>query len=183
MADLEVGEDVPDIRFSKRLGPKPKAATDKPRPLRVGFRNESMQSTFVEAARELSEKPGWKNVSVVPDLTPAQQAERKRLLAEAKKRNDELEADEEPKNFRWRVAGKRGEERLAKVPAALAQERGATGGVVEAVGAVVAAAVDNPNADWIRRPPDHQDAARYTRQQQTRASARGAKGLPTSGRV
>ena len=83
------------------------------------------------------------------------------------------------------MAGKRGEERLAKVPAAPVQERGAIGGVVEEDGAVVAAAVDNQLAERLRRPPDHQDAARYTRQQQTRALARGAnaKGLPASGRV
>ena len=66
IAELEVAD--AEVSFSKRLGPKPKAATDKPRPLCVGFRSDRMQENFLQGS---GDQEDWGERRLVERLSRA----------------------------------------------------------------------------------------------------------------
>jgi hypothetical protein len=91
------------------------------------MRKEAAKTAILEAARELRNTE-YKDVSIVPDLTPLQRKEEAGLAEEAERRNrSELTQDDQQKNLRWLVVGPRGARRLIKAKAR-AELGGAKGG-------------------------------------------------------
>ena len=101
------------VRTVTRLGTK----GDDARPLLVSFRDSDDQVAVLDNASKLNRAADavWKGVRILQDLTKIQRQEDKLLRQEC----DELAAklsDEEAKNWRFRVVGRRGARRVAKVP-------------------------------------------------------------------
>ena len=106
------------VRSATRLGRK----GDEARPLLVLFRNPDDQAAVLDNAKKLNAADAWKGVRILQDLTRIQRQEEKLLRQEA----DELAAqlsDEEAKNWMFRVVGRRGARRVAKVPLSTVAER------------------------------------------------------------
>ena len=105
------------VKFAKRLGAKPKAAGDDPRPLRIGFRKVGLRNKVLDACYKhkavITAQTGWAKVSLIPDLTKMQREEEHKMRNEAVTKNAER-TDDEAKNFEWKVTGRRGERRLVK---------------------------------------------------------------------
>ena len=108
------------VRFARRLGEL--NDKDSPRPLLVGFSNIADKNMLLDNARKLKDREVNHDnaessiaVSIVSDLTKAQRAEERTMREEAATRNTELSADE-AKNWIFKVIGKRGERRIAKMP-------------------------------------------------------------------
>jgi hypothetical protein len=105
-----VAEQDREIRTCRRLGEK----SSEPRPVVVVMRREAARVAILEAARQLK-NTSYKDVSIIPDLTPMQRKEEAGLVDEAEKRNrDELTDEERQKNLKWQVVGQRGARRLVK---------------------------------------------------------------------
>ena len=101
------------VRSATRLGKKGNEA----RPLLISFRSSEDQANVLDNAKRLKDATDemWKGVRILQDLTKIQRQEDKLLREEA----DELAAkltDEEAKNFMYKVVGRRGARRVAKVP-------------------------------------------------------------------
>ena len=114
LSEIEVDDDVDNLSFAKRLGARPKADSDAPRPLRVGFKTAVQQSSVLDAARKIDRKGGseFAKVFVVPDITRLQRQEEDGLRKEADRLNAEDKSD--PKNSEWKVIGQRGKRRLVQ---------------------------------------------------------------------
>ena len=107
-----------NVRSATRLG---RIGGDA-RPLLVLFRNPDDQAAVLDHAKKLNTADAWKGVRVLQDLTRIQRQEEKLLRQEA----DELAAqltDDEAKNWMFRVVGRRGARRVAKVPLSTVAER------------------------------------------------------------
>jgi hypothetical protein len=118
-----VAEQDSEIRACRRIGER----GNDPRPVVVVMRKEAAKTAILEAARELRNTE-YKDVSIVPDLTPLQRKEEAGLAEEAERRNrSELTQDDQQKNLRWLVVGPRGARRLIKAKAR-AELGGARGG-------------------------------------------------------
>ena len=101
------------VRSATRLGKKGDAA----RPLLVSFCDPDVQAGVLDSAPKLNRAADamWKGVRILQDLTRIQRQEDKLMRQEC----DELAAslsDEEAKNWMYRVVGRRGARRVAKVP-------------------------------------------------------------------
>jgi hypothetical protein len=107
---IGLGDWTHDIKACRRIGER----RDEPRPLLVILRCETTRTALLEAARHLRNTP-YAEVSIVPDLTPAQRQEEAALNLEMERRNkDELTDDDVQKNLKWHVVGPRGARRLIK---------------------------------------------------------------------
>jgi hypothetical protein len=110
LATVGLGEWSGDIKLCRRLGEK----GNEPRPLIVYLKTETTRTALLEAARHLRNST-FNDVSIVPDLTPAQRQEEAALSAEMEKKNrEELTEEDIQKNLKWRVVGPRGAKRLIK---------------------------------------------------------------------
>jgi hypothetical protein len=108
-----VAEQSRDIKVCRRLGEK----GNEPRPVVVVMKREAARTAVLEAARQLKNTE-YKDVSIVPDLTPMQRKEEAGLADEAEKKNrDELSEEDRQKNLRWTVVGQRGARRIIKTQA------------------------------------------------------------------
>jgi hypothetical protein len=102
-----------DIKLCRRLGER----GDEPRPLIVYLRTETTRTAILEAAKHLRNTP-FNEISIVPDLTPAQRQEEAALSVEMDRRNkEELTEEDRQKNLQWRVVGPRGARRIIKTTA------------------------------------------------------------------
>jgi hypothetical protein len=102
-----------DIKLCRRLGER----GDEPRPLIVYLKTETTRTAILEAAKHLR-NTALSEVSIVPDLTPAQRQEEAALSAEMERRNkEELTEEDRQKNLKWRVVGPRGAKRIVKTAA------------------------------------------------------------------
>ena len=102
-----------DIKFTRRLG---EAGRD-PRPICIGFHNESDKNWLLRKGREL-ERTRFKEVNVCPDLTRNQRQTEQNMRREAERRNEQdLTEDDRQKNLRWAVVGAKGLKRLVKTTA------------------------------------------------------------------
>ena len=99
------------VRTATRLGKKGDAA----RPLLVTFRESDDQAAVLDSAKKLNSAEMWKSVRVLQDLTKIQRQEEKLLRQEADVLAAQL-SDDESKNWMFRVVGRRGARRVAKVP-------------------------------------------------------------------
>jgi hypothetical protein len=79
----------------------------------MGVRNEEEKRQILDRARMLR-GTRYDNVSVVPDMTRLQRKAEDKLVAEAEERNRQLTVEDQNRNLRWLVVGKRGEKRLLK---------------------------------------------------------------------
>lgn len=105
--DINIKEDV---KFFYRVGEKTDRAAA--RPVVVGFRNQGARDTVLQEARQL-EHTDFKDIRIIPDLTPRQRREEEDLRKEAASRNDQL-TEEEAGNWEWMVVGPRGQRKLLK---------------------------------------------------------------------
>jgi len=97
-----------DIKSVFRLGKRENAAD---RPLLVQFRDKGMKNNVMESLYRLKgAEDAFRNISVTRDLTQAERAECKRLVDEAKKRQQEEQGE-----FLWRVRGLPGQLKLIKI--------------------------------------------------------------------
>jgi hypothetical protein len=111
-----VTEQDRDIKTCRRIGEKSKVSNE-PRPVVVVMKREASRTAILEAARQLR-NTSYKEVSIIPDLTPMQRKEEAGLTDEAARRNkDELTTEDRQKNLRWQVVGQRGARRLIKMTA------------------------------------------------------------------
>jgi hypothetical protein len=111
-----------DIKACRRIGER----GDEPRPLLVILRSETTRTALLEAARHLRNSP-YAEISIVPDLTPAQRQEETTLHQEMERRNrEELNEDDVQKNLKWQVVGPRGARRLIKSYARQTNQPGPT---------------------------------------------------------
>jgi ElaB/YqjD/DUF883 family membrane-anchored ribosome-binding protein len=102
-----------EIRACRRVGEK----GSEPRPVVVVLKKETARRAILEAARHLR-NTNYREVSIIPDLTPQQRKEEAGLAEEAEKRNrEELTDDDKQKNLQWVVVGQRGARRLIKTQA------------------------------------------------------------------
>lgn len=116
--ELDINEST---RFAKRLGP---ANENSPRPLLVGFTEDQMCKSILDKSPDLSEQDEpWSNIKIIRDLTKMQRKEEGKLRAEVEKRNAEL-TEEESENWTWKVVGRRGERKIAKVSLNAEEETG-----------------------------------------------------------
>jgi hypothetical protein len=107
---IGLGDWTVDIKACRRIGER----GDEPRPLLVILRSETTRTALLEAARHLRNTP-YAEVSIVPDLTPAQRQEEAELNREMERKNrEELTDDDRQKNLKWHVVGPRGARRLIK---------------------------------------------------------------------
>jgi hypothetical protein len=118
-----------EIKTCRRIGEK----GPEPRPMVVVMKREAARAAVLEAARQLR-NTNYSDVSIVPDLTPAQRKEEADLSEEAERRNrEELSSDDVQKNLKWLVVGQRGAKRLIKSQARQGwEERGRGRGRSEA---------------------------------------------------
>jgi hypothetical protein len=102
-----------DIKLCRRLGER----GDNPRPLIIYLKNETTRTALLESAKHLRDTDHYE-VSIVPDLTPAQRQEEVALSMDMDRRNkEELTEDDIQKNLIWKVVGPRGAKRLVKIAA------------------------------------------------------------------
>jgi hypothetical protein len=98
-----------DLRFCRRVGERSAV----PRPVVVGLNSEEEKRTILIRSRQLRGSR-YDNVAVVPDLTKMQRRGEEKLSVEAGERNKNLTAEDNERDMRWIVVGKRGEKRLIK---------------------------------------------------------------------
>jgi hypothetical protein len=111
------------IKTCRRIGEKGQV----PRPMVVVMKGEAARSAVLEAAKNLR-NTDYSEISIVPDLTPAQRSEEAGLSEEAERRNrEDLSSDDIQKNLQWAVVGQRGARRLIKTAARPTWERNARG--------------------------------------------------------
>ena len=97
--------------FSRRIGSR---LQDRPRPLLIGLRNETVKTEILNQARNLM-KSNLKEVNVVPDLTKKQREADEDMMREAgRKKGEELTQEDRAKNLRWVAVGKKGIRKLVK---------------------------------------------------------------------
>ena len=108
---VEVQEE--DVKYAVRVGKLTEAAATKPRPLKIGFRNQDVREQIFKNAKNLPSTP-FHSVSIVPDLTDQQREDDKEIFEEAKKMNDEM-SEEDAENFIYRCIGRRGERTIVKM--------------------------------------------------------------------
>ena len=117
-AEIDVQLQLSDaVRFARRLGEL--NLGDTPRPLLIGFNNIADKNVLLDNAKKFKDKVvdpenEQSRISIVQDLTKAQRAEERSMREEASKRNAELTV-EEAKNWLFKVIGRRGERRIAKM--------------------------------------------------------------------
>lgn len=98
------------IKFIRRVG---ESGGEDPRPMLVGFHKKEDKSELMEKARQLRNTI-FKEVTIVPDITPQQRKEEADMGREAERRNETRTEEERSKNVEWMVVGKKGEKRLIK---------------------------------------------------------------------
>jgi hypothetical protein len=98
-----------DLRFCRRVGERGRD----PRPIVIGIRTEEERRFILDRAR-LLQGTRFDNVSIVPDLTKMQRRAEDQLASEAELKNRSLTAEDNERNLRWLVVGRRGEKRLIK---------------------------------------------------------------------
>jgi hypothetical protein len=99
-----------DIRFCRRIGEKGQGK----RPMLVGMTSEQVKVEILDSAREL-QYTAYKDISIGPDQTKKQRHAEKKLAEEAERKNrEELTEQDEAKNLKWMVVGRKGEKRIVK---------------------------------------------------------------------
>ena len=100
-----------DIKFMTRIGRKPDNGC---RPLLIGLKESKVRDNILDNSYKLvqCDEP-FCEVNLIPDLTQIQRREEKEMRDDAKKRNEER-AEEDRKNFQWKVVGRKGMSRLVK---------------------------------------------------------------------
>jgi hypothetical protein len=106
---IKANIDREDVSFCRRLGEK----GEKPRPLAIGLRDDREAKYLLGLAKELKDTE-YKHVSIVPNMTKEQRQEEADLEREAKRRNENLTAEDKAKNLQWLVVGGKGRKRLLK---------------------------------------------------------------------
>ena len=108
--EVEVEEGETEVKF--RAGKQKEDG--KPRPLILTVKDAEKRERLLDSGRKLARKEGWKKVFVAPDLTPRQREEEKKKENERKKEAEEKtkKDQEDGKNGRWIVVGKRGRRRV-----------------------------------------------------------------------
>ena len=97
-----------DTKYSVRLGTLGDNVTDKPRPLKIGFKVMDKLEEVYTKAKNLAKSMDYKHISISPDLTELQRAEDRELMDEAQQRNDDM-STEDALNFEFRCIGRRGQ--------------------------------------------------------------------------
>ena len=73
-----------DIKFCRRVGER---GGEEPRPMLVGFHRKEDRNELMEKAKELRHTD-FKEVTIVPDMTPHQRKEETEMAKEAERRNE-----------------------------------------------------------------------------------------------
>ena len=102
-----------DVKFFYRAGELPDTATDTPRPVIIGFRNQAKRDEILSKGRNLKDT-AFEKISVIPDLTRRQRQEEGKMREEANTKNQEL-TEEDRLNWEFKVVGPRGQRRVIKV--------------------------------------------------------------------
>ena len=112
---VKVKKDVEgDTKFMTRLGSaKDRPESAAPRPLLIGFYNETDKNDVLKNAKLLKGSK-YEEISIVPDLTKRQRDEEDKLRKEANRLNEDL-PEEDALNWEWRLIGPRGSRKLQKV--------------------------------------------------------------------
>ena len=89
---------------------------EKPRPLRITFKNKDVKEKVLALAHNLRGDEAWGSIVITDDLTKKQQemgkVERQRLLTLAETKNSERTADDNSKEVEWKVIGSYGRHNL-----------------------------------------------------------------------
>ena len=112
---LEIEEEVEVIKIT-RLGKK----EDRDRPMRVSFCRSATALECLKKAKNLKGKDEFKDVAIAGDRTPLEREERKKLMGERDRRQEE--ADTKGEGVKWEVRG----DRLIRIMNR--EEQGAAGG-------------------------------------------------------
>ena len=105
--EMKAKVDEDDVKFAARIGKLTPAIADKPRPLKMSFRDLSVKESVFNAARNLP-RTRYNKISIVPDLTDLQRKEDQDLNNECDEKNAQLNT-EDALNFEYRCIGRRGE--------------------------------------------------------------------------
>lgn len=103
-----------DVKFSYRIGELMNNVHEKPRPLCVGFRSQTVKDNVFKAATNLSKSKDFYRVSIVPDLTVQQREEDKELMKECDRKNANL-SEEDQGNWIFRCVGMKGTRTIARM--------------------------------------------------------------------
>ena len=106
-----IGADIrnDDVKFSARIGKMTEAIANKPRPLKLSFRNQNAKEHLFDKARNLP-KTAFNEISISPDLTDQQRKEDKELMDETNRLNE----TNDDLNFAYRCVGRKGERVIIK---------------------------------------------------------------------
>ena len=102
-----------DVKFSRRTGEMHADPETNPRPMVVGFREQSIRDKVLSKARKLPDTD-FSEVNIVADLT----AKQRKYETELRKKADDLNeqrTEEESLNFKWQILGPRGQRILKKI--------------------------------------------------------------------
>lgn len=98
------------IKFIYRPGEQ--AGADRPRPIILSLHDRGARDYIISNSRMLANS-NFKNISIIPDLTPKQRKEEERLRKTAEMRNKDM-GKEESENWEWVLVGIRGQRKLIK---------------------------------------------------------------------
>ena len=113
---LEIEEEMEVLKIT-RLGKK----EDRDRPMRVSFCRSATALDFLKKAKNLKGKVEFKDVAIAGDRTPLEREERKKLIGERDRKQQE--ADTKGEGVKWIIRG----ERLVMMHSR--DEEGAVGGI------------------------------------------------------
>ena len=101
------------LKSCRRLGEKSADATTSSRPLLMSFNNVSEKESLLGKASKLKDLAEWNSVSLVQDLTKKQRQQEHSLREKCDTMNADR-SDDDAKNWKWKIVGRRGERRIAK---------------------------------------------------------------------
>ena len=99
------GTNKQTVKNVTRLGKKD-VDSDNPRPMRVIFEDEKAKGSFMANMKNLATaEDKFKQLSITHDMTKKERLQNKEKLAEAKRKNEVLEDDNQSVNYKYLVKG------------------------------------------------------------------------------
>jgi hypothetical protein len=109
------GTNKQTVKNVTRLGKKD-VDSDNPRPMRVIFEDEKAKGSLMANMKNLATaEDKFKQLSITHDMTKKERLQNKEKLAEAKKKNEVLEDDNQSVNYKYLVKGPPRDRRVVKV--------------------------------------------------------------------
>jgi hypothetical protein len=109
------GTNKQTVKNVTRLGKKD-VDSDNPRPMRVIFEDEKAKGSLMANMKNLATaEDKFKQLSITHDMTKKERLQNKEKLAEAKKKNEVLEEDNQSVKYKYLVKGPPGDRRVVKV--------------------------------------------------------------------